>query len=97
MVEKDKMESFTLDIDQIISGKLVISSDSEHHDEAYKELLLLAQLLTKADFSAEPPERLKKLWADCIKEAELADDELDMVAGGVNPNAVPDHKDEKIF
>ncbi len=97
MIEKDEMKSFVSDIDQIISGKMVISPDSGHQDESYKELLLLAQLLAKADFTADPPERLKKLWADCIKEAELEDDELDMVAGGVNPDALPDNKGEKIL
>lgn len=97
MIEKDDLKSFISDIDKIISGKRIISSDYEYSDEEYKELLILSQLLAKADFSAEIPERLKRIWADYCNNDQMEDDELDMVAGGVNPNALPDGKDKKVF
>lgn len=89
------IESFLLDIDKVISGKLDISSASDYKDREYQELLMVAQMLTKADFSAESPEREKRIWSNLQQDGQLEDDELDMVAGGLNLNAMLDEHEKK--
>ncbi len=94
MAEKE-WESLTADIDKIIAGELTVSSEDEPYDDERRELLRLAQLLAQADFSAEPSDRIKKLWSELHNNDQLEDDELDKVAGGVNLNAVLDQEKKK--
>lgn len=90
-----RLELFNADIDKILSGELVISPEDRHSDEEYKELLILAQLLAKADFFSEIEGRKEKIWASIQKSDELDDEELDMVAGGLNFNEQFDDQDNK--
>lgn len=90
MNEKHDLDSFVLDIDKIISGESIVSDDKE-----YKELLRLAHLLVKADFNPPSPNLKKKIWEIITKKGELEDDDLDMVAGGLNLSHIIDEKDKK--
>lgn len=93
MNEKHDLDSFVLDIDKAISGESIVSSDNKE----YKELLRLAHLLVKVDFNPNPPfpDMKKKTWEIIAKKGELEDDDLDMVAGGLNLNPSIDEKDKK--
>lgn len=89
MNNKQCMETFILDIDKIVSGESVILSDYEHCDVEYQEMLLIARLLTQADYSQESQDGAARVWANIPKKGQLKDDDLDLVAGGVNPDAEP--------
>ncbi len=91
MNEKHDLDSFVSDIDKTISGESIVSSD----DKEYKELLRLAHLLVKADFNPPSPNLKKKIWEIICKKDELEDDDLDMVAGGLNANAILDEKNKR--
>lgn len=93
MIEKHGLEAFISDIDKIISGESIIPSACKQGEEEYKELLGLAEILSKADYTNQ--NTMEKIWANICRKDELPDDELDMVAGGVNPNAMLDGKDKK--
>jgi hypothetical protein len=93
MMEKHCLKMFIADIDKIISGESVIPFACEHGGEEYQELLGLAELLAKADYTSKS--RMEKIWANFCKTDELQEDELDMVAGGINPDAVLGEKDNK--
>ncbi|WP_347489119.1 hypothetical protein ABDB91_18150 [Desulfoscipio sp. XC116] len=96
MCDKHSLESFIADIDKIVSGESGSSSEYEGCDEEYKELLFLAQMLAKADYTPENRERInriKKMLSAIPENGEIEDDELDMVAGGVNLNDILDKKD----
>ncbi|SHH18265.1 hypothetical protein SAMN02746098_00382 [Desulfosporosinus lacus DSM 15449] len=88
MIGKNSLELFNLDIEKIISGEIIVSSECQDGDEEYKELLLLAQLLAKADYAQKGQDRAKKILEKAVPSShvydELEDDELDMVAAGVN-------------
>jgi hypothetical protein len=94
MSEKYSMNSFISDIDKIISGEVSISVEYEDCDEEYKELLLIAQALVEADFTSECQSRIKKKNSTVLESGELDDDELDMVAGGVNLNKMSDEEEK---
>lgn len=95
-MNENDIKTFVLEIDQIVSGELDISSAGDGHDQEYQELLMLAQVLAGADFAAESPEREKRIWERLHKSGQLQDDELDRVAGGLNINALLDeHKKKK--
>lgn len=79
MMEKH-LASFMAAVDKIAAGERVRPSEYKDWDEEAKELLFLAQVL------AESPPNIND---------ELADDDLDMVAGGVNPNGIFKKKDKK--
>lgn len=91
MNEKNDLLLFVSDIDKIISGESIASSD----DKEYKELIRLADLLVKSDFNPPFPDMMKKIWGIIAKKGELEDDDLDMVAGGLNLNHIIDEKDKK--
>lgn len=93
MMEKHCLEMFIADIDKIVSGESVISSACAHGGKEYRELLGLAERLARADYTGRS--RMEKIWADLCKIDELQDDELDMVAGGVSPDAVRGETDKK--
>ncbi|KJS18305.1 MAG: hypothetical protein VR69_00990 [Peptococcaceae bacterium BRH_c4b] len=100
MNKKHSLKSFVLDIDKIaLYDEAVIPAECEDCDEEYKELLLLAQLLAKADYTTKSQGRMENMMAKIIsnarKDDQLEDDELDMVAGGVNLNEMSDKKKEK--
>ncbi len=94
MLETLCLESFLADIDKIISGEATIPSACEHCAEEYNELILLAQLLTKADYATE--EGKQRVWQKIHKNQpdEIDDEDLDMVAGGVNLQIL-DEKNKK--
>ncbi|HBQ86816.1 MAG TPA: hypothetical protein DD811_10120 [Syntrophomonas sp.] len=94
MADKQELESLTAAIDKIIAGELTVSSEGEPYDER-QELLRLAQLLARADFPYEPSDKMKKLWSELQNNGQLEDDELDMVAGGLNLNAVLEQEKKK--
>ena len=90
-MREHELESFVSDIDKIISGESIVPSD----DKEYKELLRLAHLLAKTEFNPPSPNLKKKIWEIIGKKGELEDDDLDMVAGGLNANAILDEKNKK--
>lgn len=90
MNEKHDLDSFVSDIDKIVSGESIVSEDKE-----YDQLLKLAQFLAKADFYPPSSEMMKKAWENIRKKGELEDDDLDMVAGGLNLNHIIDEQDKK--
>lgn len=94
MIEKNGLEAFMAYIDKIISGELIVPSKYDPSDEESKELLSLAQLLAKVDYSTETRGGMERIWAKIHKKGELEDDELDMVAGGVNLNAILGQEDK---
>ncbi|KUG02626.1 hypothetical protein ASZ90_019994 [hydrocarbon metagenome] len=95
MTEKNRLESFIVDIDKIISGELVTAGEHTSGDEEYQELLSLAQLLTQANNATENPGLKERIWSNIQKNGELEDNDLDMVAGGLNLNAVLEEKNKK--
>ncbi|HBV99463.1 MAG: hypothetical protein JL50_02495 [Peptococcaceae bacterium BICA1-7] len=100
MSKKYSLDSFISDIERIaLHGGTVTQSEVDDCDEEYKELLLLAELLAKVNYTAKSQGRVEKVMAEMISNAreddELEDDELDMVAGGRNLNEMPDGKKNK--
>lgn len=100
MNKKHSLDSFISDIDKIVLyGGSITQSDGEGCDEEYKELLSLAQLLAKVDYTTKSQGWMEKVMAKIISNArednELEDDELDMVAGGLNLNEMLDEKKKK--
>lgn len=85
---KTSLKLFISDIEKIISGDINISSEYQHCDKEYKEVLFLAQLLAKADYTQKSQDQMEKTMRKLINNIhsidELEDDELDMVAAGVN-------------
>jgi hypothetical protein len=73
-MKEKPLKSFLASVDKIVSGQPLKPSEYEQYDKDDQELLCLAQLL--ADGS----------WAR--QNDELADDELDLVAGGANSNTI---------
>ncbi|NLB51706.1 MAG: hypothetical protein GX808_02055 [Syntrophomonadaceae bacterium] len=94
MLEKLCLESFVADIDKIISGELTVASQCEQYGEEYHELIHLAQLLTKTDYATE--EGRQRVWNKILKKqtGEIEDEDLDMVAGGLNLQVL-DEKNKK--
>jgi len=91
MNERYSLDSFIADIDKIISGESLIMSECEDGNEEDKELLLLAQILARADYAPESQsrtEKMKKMFASIRENGEMQDDDLDMVAGGINMNDI---------
>jgi hypothetical protein len=84
--------AFMLDIDKILAGEPVVVSEQ---DQEYQELLMLAQLLAAADFSRADPEREERIWSKLHQDGRLADDELDLVAGGLNLDALLAEEEKK--
>ncbi|GAB6181629.1 hypothetical protein JCM14036_29480 [Desulfotomaculum defluvii] len=95
MNDKNSLESFISDIDKIVFGESNVLFECEHGDVEYKELLFLAQVLVKADYSQESQGLVKKVISKMQKNGEMEDDELDMVAGGININIISDEKGKK--
>ncbi len=79
-MKEKHLASFLAAVDKIVSGERLRPSEYKAWDEEAKELLFLAQAL------AESPPNI---------DNELADDDLDRVAGGVNPNGICEKKDKK--
>lgn len=79
-MKEKPLKSFLAAVDKIVSGQPVKPSEYEQFDKDDKELLFLAQML--ADESST------------IQKDELEDDELDMVAGGVNRNVISDQNNK---
>lgn len=96
MNEKYNLEVFNLDIDRIASGESIVLSEYQDCDAEYKELLQIAQLLAQADYSRESQRGADKLLTRLMKKGELGDDDLDLVAGGLNPDADPGLKKVEI-
>lgn len=98
MNAKHSLESFISDIDKILSGESIIPCECDDLDEEYRELLLLAQLLVKADYTITNKDRVekvvKRIISNASKDGELLDDELDLVAGGVNLSEMLDEKNK---
>jgi len=88
MNERYSPDSFIADIDKIISGESIIMSECEDGNEEDKELLLLAQILAQADYAPESQSRSEKMFANIRENGEMQDDDLDMVAGGINMNDI---------
>ncbi|MFZ7101731.1 MAG: hypothetical protein ACOWWO_03605 [Peptococcaceae bacterium] len=86
MNEKNCLQEFLADIDKIISGEPVSAAEGEQDNLEYQELLSLAKLLVKADYTPGKNQE---------QSCELADDDLDMVAGGLNLNGLLTEKDKK--
>lgn len=84
MLEYNGLEVFISDLDKIISGEPIDPSEYEQYDAERQELLWLAQLLAQADYTPETRGARERLWSKMHNYGELADDELDLVAGGVN-------------
>lgn len=85
MDKKHSLDSFVSDIDKImLNGGKITQSECGDCDEEYKEILLLAQLLAKVDYTAKSQGRMEEMMVEIIsnirKDDELADSELDMVA-----------------
>lgn len=100
MNKKHSLKSFISDIDKIaLHGETINPAECEDYDKEHKELLLLAQLLAKADYTTKSPGRMEDMLAKIIWNARdddlLEDDELDMVAGGVKINGMLDEKNKK--
>jgi hypothetical protein len=91
------LESFVSDIDKIIAGEPLTSTVYEHCDQEYQELLALAQMLANVDYTTESQGGRDKVAARIHGSFELEDDELDLVAGGVNPNAAADEHEKKKY
>jgi hypothetical protein len=89
------LNAFMLDIDKIFAGEPVVVSAGAGQDQEYQELLMLAQLLAAADFSSEDPEREERIWSKLHQDGRLADDELDLVAGGLNLDALLAEEEKK--
>lgn len=89
MHDNYNLEAFILDIDRIASGELIVQTEYEQCDAEYKELLQVAHLLAQVDYSRESQRGAEKLLARIRKKGELEDDDLDLVAGGTNPDADP--------
>ncbi|WP_031515862.1 hypothetical protein [Desulfofalx alkaliphila] len=96
MIKKRYLESFNEDIDKILSGDLVIPPDYRHCNDEYKELLFLAQLLARADFSIEMEGRKEKIWSRVREIDELSDEDLDLVVGGLKINETLDKNGNKL-
>lgn len=95
MMGKNRIESFIANIDKILSGDLVIPAEYMCSDEEEKQLLFLAQLLARADYAGPKHSSMEELWSSIQRGGQLEDDELDMVAGGLNENAILDEKNKK--
>lgn len=93
MKGKHCLNSLIAHIDKIISGQSIPSSEYANCDEEYQELLGLAQLLAKAEYTSE--KQNGKPLSEISKRGELADDDLDMVAGGLNANGLFEEKDKR--
>ena len=89
MNQKYNLEALNLDIDKIASGESIVLSEYQDCDAEYKELLQIAQLLAQADYAKESQTGADKLLTRLMKNGELEDDDLDLVAGGTHPDADP--------
>jgi replicative DNA helicase len=95
MSEKHSLASFISDLDKIVSRESIIPSEREDCAQEEKELLFLAQILVKADYATESSGRIKKMISHIRENGELEDDDLDLVAGGLNLNASDIEKGKK--
>lgn len=95
MNEKICLTSFVADIDKIISGQPITPAAYKDCHEEYRELLALAELLAAADYTAECQGAKSKVAKIVHSSDELEDEQLDMVAGGVNPDAIFDEQKNK--
>jgi len=84
MLENNGLEAFIADLDKIIFGEPIDPSEYEQYDAERQELLCLAKLLAQADYTPETQGARERLWLKMHNFGELADDDLDLVAGGVN-------------
>lgn len=94
MLEKQCLDILMVNIDKIIIDEPTIPFDCEHCSEEYNELILLAQFLKKADYATESGRH--RVWQNIQKnkDGEIEDEDLDMVAGGVNLQML-DEKNKK--
>ncbi len=98
MDNKRFMETFISDIEKIVTREPVIPSEHDDCDKEYNELLFLAHILAKADYtpdSRDRTEKINKMTTNTRNCGEMEDDELDMVAGGVNLNEQTNEKGKK--
>lgn len=85
---KKPQELFDDLIEKIINKEPVTSSNDVEINQDDKELLTLAKLLREVDFSKDSKLNSKTLCKKTKDDQELDDDDLDLVAGGRNPNAL---------
>lgn len=90
MTEKDCPASFTADIDKIISEEISIPLPPGHNGDEYREMLFVAQLLAKTDYVEETKAARERIRSNIQNNGQLDDEDLDLVAGGANLNAVFD-------
>lgn len=95
MNEKECLGKFMADIDRIITGEQITLAEYEHYDAEHKELLSLARLLVRVDYAKENRGAKERIWSKLYNSTELADIDLDMVAGGVNLNGVEERLNKK--
>lgn len=92
---KQKNELFMEDVDKILEGSLSVSTNDWQAEDEEKQLLYLAQLLTKVDLGKNSELHMEDLWKKINKKGQLDDLDLDMVAGGKNEAAINNDKNKK--
>jgi len=93
MTSKNKIKAFIQDIEGIVSGKQAQSSQHNIEPE-YRDILTVARMLAEADYSDKAQAAANKLIAEFKSGDQLEDEDLDMVAGGTNTNALIDEYDK---
>ncbi|MDD3852448.1 MAG: hypothetical protein PHD40_02180 [Syntrophomonadaceae bacterium] len=95
MTSKHKLKTFIQDIERIVSGKQVPSFQHDNIEPEYRDILTIARMLTDADYSDKAQEAANKLKAKSKSADQLEDEDLDLVAGGTNTNALEDEYDKE--
>ncbi len=84
------------DIENIIAvGAAYEAPGRQPGDKERRGLLKLAGILAKVDFSSRGRKPFKEFVRELQKKQELADSELDLVAGGIDLNWLLDNEPEK--
>lgn len=94
MMEKHCRGSFFEDIDKILAGELDIPAEYKGSSEEDQELLYLAQVLARVEYAAPNSNGMERLRSQLNNNGRLEDDELDMVAGGLQLDAL-DERNKK--
>lgn len=88
-------KDFDILLEKIIRKEPVTSSGLAEMSLEDRKLLALAKLLRETDFSKEKRLNFKTLSRETKCAQGLTDDDLDLVAGGCNPNALSDDNNGK--